>query len=722
MKYISLSNVIEAFQKNTSKTTDGFWGIISILLSIGGSVKSGFVYNLDYQKIADQLEKWFSIKRELKVYNSNAKWFVVFSTEWEEQLCTLFLKNRTSKESIYDIIVWTYQNRPFQDDITSEKLLGIFLDETSLSVEVLREYFDFTPKDIQFSETPFTQNEKVDLFTDIFGNSGENNSIKSSGTYIVAEAGVFQRAPFIQTLFASTENFKCLLITSSSPEEYYSNNFTKKGYNNLLKEDELIKKVRDCFYNYWKVIDQHGAEIETYIRTFENAINPLLTEWDKNFESIFQIVDYNLLEYVIQELIKKFPTLSYLTNERSNHGNNYRIGSTLVHYKNFIKIITLSDFRANIDKEELFYKENFAPLPHYIQQIFFGAPGVGKSHHLKSVYNDENDVIRVTFHPETDYASFVGCYKPQTESNQENGEIVYKFQGQAFTEAYIEAWNRYLNDVPRKDVFLVIEEINRGNCAQIFGDIFQLLDRNDAGFSDYSVRADKDLAQYLEKIFHDKGDEFVRRLNEIKAGLGNGTCLLLPPNFHILATMNTSDQSLFPIDSAFKRRWEWVYMPIETEPVKDGQVVKRNIEVNKNRYDWGTFLKEVNNRIFEITQSEDKQLGFWFVKPQKGKDIITASDFVSKVIFYLWNDIYKDYGEDATSIFNFSKDGNPESKDRERHSFKQFTPHFKEVDISLVESFLRNLGLSPEEPKQQIVKPIQSEETNTEDLSDEDNN
>ena len=363
----------------------------------------------------------------------------------------------------------------------------------------------------------------------------------------------------------------------------------------------------------------------------------------------------------------------------------------------------------------------YVTYPQPLQQIFFGAPGVGKSHHLKSVYKNESDVVRITFHPETDYSSFVGCYKPQTESNDEGSEIVYRFQGQAFTEAYIEAWSRYLNDVPRKDVFLVIEEINRGNCAQIFGDIFQLLDRNDTGFSDYSVRADKDLSQHLEKIFHDKGDEFVKRLNEVKTGLGNGTYLILPPNLHILATMNTSDQSLFPIDSAFKRRWEWVYMPIETEPVKDGEIITRKIEVNKNRYDWGTFLKEVNNRIFEITQSEDKQLGFWFVKPKNGNDIISANDFVSKVIFYLWNDIYKDYGEDATSIFNFSKDGNPESKDRERHSFKQFTPHFKEVDISLVESFLRNLGLSPERPKQ-IATPIQSEETKTEELPDEDNN
>ena len=189
-----------------------------------------------------------------------------------------------------------------------------------------------------------------------------------------------------------------------------------------------------------------------------------------------------------------------------------------------------------------------------IQQIFFGAPGVGKSHHLKSVYKNEDDAIRITFHPETDYSSFVGCYKPQTD---DNGEIIYKFQGQAFIYAYIKAWERYVNNDELKDTFLIIEEINRGNCAQIFGDIFQLLDRNEQGFSDYSVIPDKDLQQYLSTELENISSE----LNQIHNGLGNGTCMILPPNLHILATMNTSDQSLFPIDSAFKRRWDWVYMP-----------------------------------------------------------------------------------------------------------------------------------------------------------------
>ena len=328
-----------------------------------------------------------------------------------------------------------------------------------------------------------------------------------------------------------------------------------------------------------------------------------------------------------------------------------------------------------------------------LQQIYFGAPGVGKSHHLKSVYKNEDDATRITFHPETDYSSFVGCYKPQTEGK----DIVYKFQGQAFTEAYVKAWKRYVGNTEHKDTFLIIEEINRGNCAQIFGDIFQLLDRNEQGFSDYSVIPDKDLQQYLSTELEAISSD----LNNIHKGLGNGTCMILPPNLHILATMNTSDQSLFPIDSAFKRRWDWVYMPIETNPVdKKGKTITRCIVTKEHSYDWGEFLDNVNQRIFTTTESEDKQLGFWFVKPKSGNTTISAEDFVSKVIFFLWNDIYKDFGDDASSIFNFALDGNPESKEKERHSFKDFFSGFKKVNVSLVDAFIKNLQVQsiPKDP------------------------
>lgn len=351
------------------------------------------------------------------------------------------------------------------------------------------------------------------------------------------------------------------------------------------------------------------------------------------------------------------------------------------------------DYKRLFDNQIADVTDISISYPQPIQQIFFGAPGVGKSHHLKSVYKDETDTVRITFHPETDYSSFIGCYKPQTDNN----EIVYKFQGQAFTDAYIGAWKRHVTDTgTHKEIFLVIEEINRGNCAQIFGDMFQLLDRNKQGYSDYSIRPDKDLSLFLKDSFSELN--ITSALNGIRNGLGDGEIMLLPPNFNILATMNTSDQSLFPIDSAFKRRWDWVYMPIVTEPKSGDTVIKRNIVTDNYSYDWGEFLEKINARILTTTQSEDKQLGFWFVKPKSDNASISANDFVSKVIFFLWNDIYKDFGEDSTSIFNFADDGNPAGNSKKRHSFRDFTKSFNMVDNALVEAFLRNLNVTANSP------------------------
>ena len=135
-------------------------------------------------------------------------------------------------------------------------------------------------------------------------------------------------------------------------------------------------------------------------------------------------------------------------------------------------------------------------------------------------------------------------------------------------------------------------------------------------------------------------------------------------------------------------------MPIDVSPVNEkGEAVVRRVVNGKYCYEWGQFLAEVNSRIFKITESEDKQLGFWFVKPKDGSGDIPVNDFVAKVVFYLWNDIYKDYGEDPESIFYFSGDGNPDSKDKNQHTFKDFAPKFMAVDYRIVDAFFRNLGV-----------------------------
>ena len=341
-----------------------------------------------------------------------------------------------------------------------------------------------------------------------------------------------------------------------------------------------------------------------------------------------------------------------------------------------------------------------------LQQIYYGAPGTGKSKTIKDLTFGES-VIRTTFHPDSDYASFVGTYKPITEEvtlrdcygkkviDEETNEVVkeeriaYKFIPQAFLEAYVEAWKKLGSS---KKQYLIIEEINRGNCAQIFGDLFQLLDRNEYGFSDYPIVADKDMQKYLEKEF--AGWEITNKdeINQLygEANMVNlimkGERLVLPSNLYIWATMNTSDQSLFPIDSAFKRRWDWKYVSISEGRDKETNA-KLNWYINTGdkQYNWWSFISKVNKLIGSLTNSEDKKLGYFFCKAKDGE--IDADLFVSKVIFYLWNDVFKDYGFDDKDFQD--EEGKILSFDR----FYEDKNGKTNVDITIVEQFLENLGV-----------------------------
>ena len=334
-----------------------------------------------------------------------------------------------------------------------------------------------------------------------------------------------------------------------------------------------------------------------------------------------------------------------------------------------------------------------------IQCIYFGTPGCGKSHKVKDIIKEkvpkgeiEHRVFRTTFHPDSDYASFVGCYKP----SMHDSDITYEFTPQVFTNAYVQAWKKQAEAIEQEkeqaeDVYLVIEEINRGNCAQIFGDLFQLLDRKEDGTSTYKIRADQDLANYLMK-----------ELGENHDGIKGGN-LRLPANLHIIATMNTSDQSLFPMDSAFKRRWDWEYVPVNySENVDSGQFL---ITIDKKTYRWVDFLKAVNERILSATDSEDKQMGNFFIKHS-----VEEKEFKSKVMFYLWHEVCKDEYHTKNNFFRTLQDN-----EEEEFSFNKL--HEEDGTKTLV-GFMQYLGVDPIEdktPQQEgSVAPNDAEENNAE--------
>ncbi len=351
-------------------------------------------------------------------------------------------------------------------------------------------------------------------------------------------------------------------------------------------------------------------------------------------------------------------------------------------------------------------------IPKVCQLIIYGAPGTGKSHEIDKCTNESNS-IRVTFHPDTDYAAFVGSYKPtmgeqdryaldatgkthKIEAKEKS--IVYSFVPQTFMKAYVEAWRRYTRvdlQGDAKTYYLVIEEINRGNCAQIFGDLFQLLDRADNGFSAYAIAPDDDIQKFLGtdkdykladislsediKKMTETGEKVIATAADIKAGKK----LVLPPNLCIWATMNTSDQSLFPMDSAFKRRWDWKYVPIK-DAGKGWKIKFGDCEV-----DWWEFLLAINKVVKGVTNSADKQLGYFFVKAKDS--VIDAEMFVNKVAFYLWNDVFKDCELDGEA-FKITREGD----EVDVLAFQDFFKEDGTINEEVLKNFLTKLVPQPE--------------------------
>jgi hypothetical protein len=378
---------------------------------------------------------------------------------------------------------------------------------------------------------------------------------------------------------------------------------------------------------------------------------------------------------------------TYFSNQWKEEGVKSR---SLSSFNNYLLSITSNDNQLEIIKRDDSYfllsinKHNIKST----NKIYYGAPGTGKSYKVDKEIEGLDSIYfeRVTFHPEFDNSSFVGGYKPISELNEKGEDIIkYKFVPQAFTNIYVRAWE---ND--KKQYYLVIEEINRGNCAEIFGDIFQLLDRN----SNYTVSPSKELREHLEIAFGDKNHE----------GIKDG--LKLPNNLNIYATMNTSDQSLFPMDSAFKRRWEWEYVPICYTQIDDEG--KRNssfdfiIDIqNGKKYSWIKFIEQINLKHIKINPAlgMDKCIGNYFIKPDN-ELTISLKPFINKVIFYLWNDVFKDEEnsvfEDNTSYEDFFPIENKgKSKIEELFNRIELKPIAKEYTLDNESQIIQNAAEGP---------------------------
>ena len=441
---------------------------------------------------------------------------------------------------------------------------------------------------------------------------------------------------------------------------FLSSNIDKVYLTMDLRASDFKNTGKKQLASIRKFSEDAFSQIEAPIAMIDNSELDIRNESYKA-AAVFS-ADWNLTEAeqnipLLQSLEKAYDVFCDIQSSDSPIIPNYNIEITNTSHKGN-KPMTNSTSNDNSQNE------GFTP----IQKIYFGTPGGGKSHKVKTLIEDtkkaKDRYFRTTFHPDTDYASFVGSYKPIMKDEL----ICYEYVPQVFTLAYIAAWND-----PDNEYFLDIEEINRGNCAQIFGDLFQLLDRNKKGYSEFPIQADSDLANYLLNAKDEEGNDILSN----KEGIENKK-LCLPPNLSIVATMNTSDQSLFPMDSAFKRRWDWEFVP-STFNEKDNF----NITIGNKIYKWHTFLKEANARIKQATDSEDKQMGSYFVKTDMDEE-----KFKSKVMYYLWSEICKEEYKTQNNFFRYIDQDNNEQE-------FTFNELYDNGSTKMLQKFMKFMNVSP---------------------------
>jgi len=291
----------------------------------------------------------------------------------------------------------------------------------------------------------------------------------------------------------------------------------------------------------------------------------------------------------------------------------------------------LSDFMDNLLRTE--QAANIAGVG--TNKIFYGAPGTGKSYRIKVVETGNNDKTKVTtvFHADTQYSDFVGALKPKMGKDDDDKTIVtYEFRPGPFTNALIKALVDKSNHY-----YLVIEEINRAAAAAVFGELFQLLDREPSGESSYAIDvSDPDMLEYINL-----------KLNV--AGISPITQLSIPANLTLLATMNSSDQAVMPLDTAFKRRWSFEYLPID---FSQNSVPNANfaIQTYTGLYEvtWTTLAEEINNVLIGLGVAEDRLIGPYFLDRKELDTLDNAKAALQgKLFVYLWDDVLRHLDHNA---------------------------------------------------------------------------
>ncbi len=448
---------------------------------------------------------------------------------------------------------------------------------------------------------------------------------------------------------------------------------------------------------------KYGEKMELKGSQFAQYIKPILNVLQKNKGSE---TSANVIEQVIADLnISKEDLSETISNGESKIKNQIRWARLYLcdaglidNSQRGIWKLTKKGLETevgNLDIQKLLKsipkksKELTNQMKTYQQKILFGSPGTGKSYKIDKqiISNDlkitnSANVIKTVFHPEYTYGDFVGKLMPITVG----GNVQYKFYEGHFLKALSQAYKNIIaaqdNDGDCEKVALVIDEINRGNSAAIFGTIFQLLDREPDGWSSYEVSVNEIIFNRLFELCDLKAHSIVQgkiktykfgneeiEADELQKKLNchfENRTIKIPPNLSILASMNTSDSSIYYMDSAFKRRWEWEFIDVDSNTVSAEGVAF------ENRDEWIEFVSKLNTFIKSNHKSirgiEDKQIGHFFITD----DVIQKSSIQNKLMFFLWDSVFN---RDKKPLVKLLFDENTEN---ELITFGDFA---KEVDL-----------------------------------------
>lgn len=489
-----------------------------------------------------------------------------------------------------------------------------------------------------------------------YGMNGQLTLIKKRTSYMSPN---FQDICY--AMFGEIRHF--YRLGSSDESEHYAENWQEKGIVaigwketgdliNYIKNGSLDRdKVADALSTHYyqgdkKTASRKAGEMKSFYETSSSSVITVmdgsqLIAFVDGLSPYFYDANENMAHQKSGVWHSSFDDFDRLPEDEGYLTTCYEIKkpeNLLFLYKKYYCLNGLEGSSASVD-ECIPIKFNTGYQSYFERnRILFGAPGTGKSYTINKESkelvgeNNEDDYERVTFHPDYSYAHFVGTYKPVPfKDSQGNDSITYAYVPGPFMRVYVKALKNSRKAIIRP-FLLIIEEINRANVAAVFGDIFQLLDRGEDKVSDYPIQASEDIKAYLARELGGKPEDYVK--------------LRIPDNMFIWATMNSADQGVFPMDTAFKRRWDFTYLGIDDSDEKIHGKYVYLADDKSQKVEWNKLRKAINHFLAKEKINEDKQLGPYFISrsivvPSKGDEIDRDSFirvFKNKVIMYLFED------------------------------------------------------------------------------------